>query len=641
MKNFRNIIGLMLIALLALVAFQWYWIENAIAVKNEQFDRKVVEAMNQAVSKIEKQEVIFLANKKLKEQESLTLAALSQNQKESPRKKKILNTETPAAKAETTPSLPDTFFVSTPGIDPFIFQQPNLSELRVNDRLLPENRLDFVKQIMKEENLAWQQLNRHADDFLRRDKSISEIMAIIDNEVALMFNDHPTFFPQQKNAVHPQEILISAHELKNIVNLPQGRYRILSDSTLASSKNSGLKGSKPVRESVRKEEKPLDSTEENDASKKQDILDKTRIKASIVKDVFADFLQADRDIHERIDREMLDTLLRQELFNRGITLPYEYAVENNGKMMFASYGMNTSPELASDAYRVTLFPNDAIQHNQQLYVSFPEKQNFILGNMWAVFGSSFLLILMIGGVFYASVNTMLKQKKISQIKNDFINNMTHEFKTPISTISLAVDVMREGGLQQNPDKYLNIIKDENARLGSQVEKVLQMALLDKGNVNLNLTHLHLHEIIEQVCQNLGVQIDAREGSIDLELHAENDEIMADEVHITNIIFNLIDNANKYSPEKPEITIETKNTQEGLLVRVKDKGLGMTKEELGRIFEKFYRVSTGNIHDVKGFGLGLSYVKKMVHFHGGKIEVSSQPGKGSSFNLYFPSKIINS
>jgi two-component system phosphate regulon sensor histidine kinase PhoR len=241
---------------------------------------------------------------------------------------------------------------------------------------------------------------------------------------------------------------------------------------------------------------------------------------------------------------------------------------------------------------------------------------------------------MIGGIFFASVNTMMNQKKLSLIKNDFINNMTHEFKTPISTISLAVDVMRDKDIQKNPDKYLNIIKDENSRLAGQVEKVLQMALLDKGQVKLNLTEVNLHEVIDQVVQNLGVQVEQKGGELVMDLNAKDPVLDADEVHMTNIIYNLIDNANKYSPEKPQIRVATENTPMGLKISVEDKGLGMSKDELNRIFEKFYRVSTGNVHDVKGFGLGLSYVKKMVSLHGGTIEVQSSPGKGTLFELNF-------
>ncbi|MCL4130558.1 UNVERIFIED_CONTAM: hypothetical protein GTU68_031224 [Idotea baltica] len=290
--------------------------------------------------------------------------------------------------------------------------------------------------------------------------------------------------------------------------------------------------------------------------------------------------------------------------------------------------------MSDRAYNVKLFPNDALQQEQFLYVYFPKKENFIMGNMWSVFGSSLLLILMIGGIFFSSVNTMLKQKKLSIIKNDFINNMTHEFKTPISTISLAVEVMKDAKMTSDPDRYLNIIKDENSRLGSQVEKVLQMALLDKGHVTLNQTSVDLHETIEQVCQNIGVQIDNNEGVLELDLKASNPEIIADEVHMTNVIYNLMDNANKYSPEKPVIKVATKDISGGVAVIISDQGIGMKKEQLSKIFDKFYRVSTGNVHDVKGFGLGLSYVKKMMDLHHGNIKVNSTIGKGTTFELEF-------
>jgi two-component system phosphate regulon sensor histidine kinase PhoR len=232
---------------------------------------------------------------------------------------------------------------------------------------------------------------------------------------------------------------------------------------------------------------------------------------------------------------------------------------------------------------------------------------------------------------------MLRQKKLADIKNDFINNMTHEFKTPISTISLAVEVMKDNEVKKDSSKmsrYLNIIQDENRRLGTQVEKVLQMALLDKGEVKLRLGEVDVHETIEQVLTNLSVQIEQKNGIVNLELEAENPAIEADEVHLTNIIYNLLDNANKYSPENPVITIRTENAGNALKISILDKGIGMTKEQITRIFERFYRVPTGNLHDVKGFGLGLSYVKKMVESHNGQIFVESKLGEGSKFEIIF-------
>jgi two-component system, OmpR family, phosphate regulon sensor histidine kinase PhoR len=245
---------------------------------------------------------------------------------------------------------------------------------------------------------------------------------------------------------------------------------------------------------------------------------------------------------------------------------------------------------------------------------------------------------LIGGIFYTSMNTIMKQKKLAVIKNDFINNMTHEFKTPISTISLAVQVLKDDAIKKDENRlnrYIGIIQDENRRLGTQVEKVLQMALLDRGEVKLKLGMVNIHETIEQVLNNISVQIEQKDGIVNLELDADNPEIEVDEVHLTNIIYNLIDNANKYSPEKPEITIRTENVDNGLKISVLDKGIGMSKEQLSRIFEKFYRVPTGNLHDVKGFGLGLSYVKKMVESHNGSINVESKLGEGTVFEVVLP------
>ncbi|WP_055146246.1 sensor histidine kinase [Jiulongibacter sediminis] len=682
MKNFRNIIILMLVALLALIAFQWYWIENAIAVKREQFDRKVVEAMNQAVTKIEKQEVIFLARQRLKQQENLTLAALS----EKPEPQKVLKKvkkRVPVKKPENTkpqkqprPQFPEVaskpkeapkhqsadsvFMTSQPGFGVPGYEDfaPGIAfnDFFVDERsLLPENRLRFIKKMMEEQNQVWQQLGQRASELNLRNRGIEEIVSIIDNELSLTIRANGEVLMPQRNRVAEQpnynyQWVLAADGTPVLVETRVPSGRAVSDST-----NSGIvqqrtrrpdtsnkavgtlkKPDQKARAEKKKNEEPeyewVEVEELVDETSEE--LQKTQNKAALVKDVFTDFLQGQRDIHERLNAEMLDTLLKAELVNRGIKIPFEYGVKDKGLMVFASYVINDNPALIDDAYNVKLFPNDAVNHNQHLYLYFPEKEDFLMSNMWTVFGTSGFLILMIGGIFFASVNTMMNQKKVSLIKNDFINNMTHEFKTPISTISLAVDVMRDKDIQKNPDKYLNIIKDENSRLAGQVEKVLQMALLDKGQVKLNLTEVNLHEVIDQVVQNLGVQVEQKGGELVMDLNAKDPVLDADEVHMTNIIYNLIDNANKYSPEKPQIRVATENTPMGLKISVEDRGLGMSKDELNRIFEKFYRVSTGNVHDVKGFGLGLSYVKKMVNLHGGTIEVQSSLGKGTLFELNF-------
>ena len=226
------------------------------------------------------------------------------------------------------------------------------------------------------------------------------------------------------------------------------------------------------------------------------------------------------------------------------------------------------------------------------------------------------------------------------MKNDFINNMTHEFKTPIATISLAADSITSPMISSDSNKvkrFADIIKQENRRMHGQVEKVLQMAMIEKRDLNLNQSPVDLHEVIQQAVRNIALQVEQKEGEIVTQLNADEPIIEGDPTHISNIIYNLLDNANKYTPERPYIIVSTRNIPEGVEVVVKDNGIGISKEARKHIFEKFYRVHTGNLHDVKGFGLGLSYVKAMMTAHRGRIDVYSEPGKGSSFILVFPFK----
>ncbi len=258
-----------------------------------------------------------------------------------------------------------------------------------------------------------------------------------------------------------------------------------------------------------------------------------------------------------------------------------------------------------------------------------------------MFGGSGILIIVIMACFYMAVSTILHQKKLSDIKNDFINNMTHEFKTPISTIALAAEMAQENsvsaGSAASPrmTRYLGIIREENKRLGTHVEKVLQMALLDKGHVKLKRSDANIHDLIEKVLNSQSVQIEQKEGEIDLEFEAINEIVSCDELHISNVLNNLIDNAIKYSPEKLHLKVRTENENNGISIAITDHGLGMSKEQIQRIFDTFYRVPTGNVHDVKGFGLGLSYVKKMVEAHEGTVNVQSKPGHGSTFIIWLP------
>jgi two-component system phosphate regulon sensor histidine kinase PhoR len=273
-----------------------------------------------------------------------------------------------------------------------------------------------------------------------------------------------------------------------------------------------------------------------------------------------------------------------------------------------------------------------------LSLLFPTKTNYSLNGVEVTLLSSIILIILIIGAFYFTISTIIRQKKLSEIKSDFINNMTHEFKTPISTISLAGEVLSDKTIVKTPEsveKYLKIIKDENKRLAGLVENVLQAAVLDKGKLKFKIQECDLHKIISDVIQSLNLQIQNKGGFITTELNARRYSLFADRMHLGNIIYNLIDNALKYSKDAPHITISTDSNKDGISISVQDNGIGIRKEDQKKIFETFYRVPTGNVHNVKGFGLGLSYVKAVVEKHGGHVEVQSEPGYGSTFVVYLP------
>jgi two-component system phosphate regulon sensor histidine kinase PhoR len=253
--------------------------------------------------------------------------------------------------------------------------------------------------------------------------------------------------------------------------------------------------------------------------------------------------------------------------------------------------------------------------------------------------AAIVFTLIIFAAFYLTVNTMIRQKKLSEIKNDFINNMTHEFKTPIATISLAVDAIKNEKVQKDVEKlgyFSGIIKEENQRMNRQVETILKSALMDRQEVQLNLRPLHVHEIIRDVADNFILRLQEKQGMLETELSATDDLIEGDEVHISNLVNNLMDNAVKYSKENvpPVIRLVTSSNGKKFTIRIEDNGIGMSRETLKRIFEKFYRAHTGNIHNVKGFGLGLSYVKNVVEAHNGTIKAESTLGKGSCFTIDF-------
>jgi len=286
--------------------------------------------------------------------------------------------------------------------------------------------------------------------------------------------------------------------------------------------------------------------------------------------------------------------------------------------------------------------SEGVSPEELLMIIVPDIKNIIWKQMsWLVIGAVLFTIL-IFSAFFITLKALLKQKKLSEIKSDFINNMTHEFKTPLATISLAVDALKNEKVindRSKMDYFSGIIKEENKRMNKQVETILQAASLDKQQIQLNLKTLHGNDLINAAVNNMMLPVEEKQGRLDIQLNAKNDKIIADEVHFTNLINNLLDNAVKYSKQDLVIKLCTQNVNNNFRIKIEDNGIGMNKETLHRIFEKFYRAHTGNLHNVKGFGLGLSYVKTIVNAHHGKIKAESTLGKGSCFVIDMPQKEI--
>lgn len=362
-------------------------------------------------------------------------------------------------------------------------------------------------------------------------------------------------------------------------------------------------------------------------------------KYELTTNVIEDLMTPDRKISHRFNPDQLDSLLKLELQDKGIQLAYNYGVVSPALQQFVVLKEpEVKDKLEASELRAGLFPNDLRGNGAFLVLDFPGKSQYLLEKIWLTMVSSGILVLIIVLCFGYSIRTILQQKKISLMKNDFINNMTHEFKTPIATVSLATEALQDKDVSQSDDmrsRYIKMIQDENRRLGSQVERVLQIAAIEKQDFNLTIEELNIHELIQSLIENMKIQVESRGGRITSVLSAAICEVRGDETHVTNCIMNLLDNANKYSPDSPNIIVRTESNHHQLSITVQDHGMGMSKETQKHVFEKFYRLPTGNRHDVKGFGLGLSYVKSMVEAHGGTVDVEGTIGKGSKFTINLP------
>lgn len=348
----------------------------------------------------------------------------------------------------------------------------------------------------------------------------------------------------------------------------------------------------------------------------------------------------ERTIQERIDTVFLKEVMAITFAETGIGLEYKYAVKNSNlgkdRIIFGEVDYNPGKK---KVYAQALFQNDLYGAKPNyLYVYFPKRSGYLLRETGFTIIPTVILTAFLIAIFVYTIMVIFRQKKLSMIKNDFINNMTHELKTPISTISLASQMLEDGSIANTPqtiEHISRVISQETKRLSYQVEKVLQMAVFNEGKLKFKFKGFDVNKMIETVAANFELRVKNKNGTLITEKLAEKSIINGDEVHITNVIFNLLDNAVKYSKEVPEIKLTTENIDNQVVISVQDKGIGISKEHHAQIFDRFYRVPTGNIHNVKGFGLGLSYVKKIVDSHNAKIKVESALNKGTKFTIFFP------
>ncbi|MDO9339657.1 MAG: HAMP domain-containing sensor histidine kinase [Bacteroidales bacterium] len=339
-----------------------------------------------------------------------------------------------------------------------------------------------------------------------------------------------------------------------------------------------------------------------------------------------------------LDNKEIEYTLKRSLAFAGVQTPYEYAIIKDGIVQDGTIKKSQKNDFLKSNYMVRLFPDNIIRQDLILSVIFPERANYVLGSMAWILGGSMLFSLFILATFALSLYFIIRQKKISEMKSDFINNMTHEFKTPIATISLAADTITNPKVIKDEVSirhFISMIKKENSRMNKKVETILQIASLDKKEIEFRFENVSMHSIIEHAIDTIDIQVQQRNGKINLNLEASEPVVYGDSEHLTNLVNNLLDNSIKYSPESPEITVNTKNSEKGLILSVEDKGIGMTKAVQSKIFERFYRQSSGNVHDVKGFGLGLNYARAIIDAHRGNITVFSEPGKGSRFDIFLP------
>lgn len=419
------------------------------------------------------------------------------------------------------------------------------------------------------------------------------------------------------------------------------RLKTVNDGNMLISDNTGSLNLLPVTTDSAREIAVGDRLQKSGISNPE-ILSQSGLLDDLLGGAFT--LDVYQPIQERIDTIELDSMIHQELAAHGIRTSFLFGVfdRNQRPEILTARSIAEQNNLLDLGYTVQLFPGDKVASPSYLTVWFPDQEKYLLSSMSIMLFSTAALLLVVMLLFSYSLSTIYRQKKLSDMKSDFINNMTHELKTPISTISLACEALKDPDMIKSTaasGSYVEMIRQENKRLGILVENVLRTSVFEQGKVILNRKKTDVHGLIEQVIANMQIQARQRKGSISTQLDAHDAMVEGDALHLSNIIYNLLDNALKYCDREPQIQVSTNDDNESFLLRVKDNGIGIARNNQSKVFDKLFRVPTGNVHNVKGFGLGLSYVKNVIEMHNGKVDVQSETGKGSIFTITIPKKYV--
>lgn len=603
----------MTLALLGVFVMQLYYIKESYKLKSQLFEQNVNQALSAVVNKVQKRNVALHINKK--------------------------DDEFKAKKEDGIRSQMDTIvafrvkFKENEGLRKFKQQQQIINYLISQDSIIRSNYL--LPQIISEETYKLYN-NANAD---KASKPTLDVVDVRDPITGKLLD----------RRVNPRRLKTPPPQLQ-INNLPDTiRYLVYS-----------MVDGMPYYISLPSIEPDLISkfkVEDAKAKLKYE-MELNRLYAdtiavqseslNLIRDVAKEMDNSDLPLSKRVpDIESLDTLIRAELLNRGITLAYDFlitSVKNTNNVIYRRVSNVNIDPIAENTYSHVLFSNDvAAKDPGMIYLRLPNKNAAIFSNMFVTLASSVGLLLVLISIFAYTIYAIIRQKKLSEMKTDFINNMTHEFKTPVATIMIASEALKDPEVVEDKSRIsrlANIIYDENVRLGNHIERVLSVARLERKEIKLEFGPVNVNDLITAVIDSMGLQLQKRNTAVTLNLDATQDLIMADELHLSNVIYNLIDNANKYSLNAPQIDITTSNRGKHLIIEVADKGIGMTKDQTKRIFDQFYRVPTGNLHDVKGFGLGLNYVRDIVAEMDGTIKVNSEKDKGTTFEICLPIKHIN-